>query len=850
MRHALTRRLALALLFLPALSGALHCADEADQPLDAPVSVPAAPVRLVTDTSGVTHVYARSDADAFYGAGYAMARDRLFQMEVNRRRAQGRMAELFGQKRKKDDIGARSFHFSRLGEQDYERLRRERPGDADLLDAWARGINARIDEIRSGAAPRPYGLGPGEYDFVPEPWRPSDGAAIGKLLAFGLSTSFESELLATAVYKLAPDFAARVPILQPAYDEYVMAPGKTADPATVSPPKIPQGAPQPGGPGPSFSSFSGLFGQHATSNNWAITGARSANGKPLLAGDPHQALTSPARLWPIHISSAEGGGSLDVAGFAFAGTPGVQLGHNARVGWTATTNFADAMDMWDVTRTDDDSAILLGDKTVPLVRRTETIRVRREGGRVGENDEETIVVEEAPGYGVLLPGDILPVPPALLIGGDAILFQWTGFAPTVEFSAYLAMDRARDVGEYEAAVNLIEVGAQNFVAADAAHVLHHVHARIPDRGKPSDHPMPWRILPGSDGRTLWTDKNLRPDQFPHIADPPTGYVATGNTDPWGFTADGNVENDPFYYGAFFATGFRPYRIRNAIEERFAAKGKLDRGDMEEIQRDVVSPMAETLVPRLASAVEQIGKIPELDAYKTRDDLKALAGKLAAWDRRFSLDSGEALLFLGLEWFAAKRLFSGDASLLFGPIAEESPPFFLGMLRNTIERRYAGADALLPPGGQDALLLASLADSAAWLAEVFGSADPSAYSLGKLHAAEFPSAYGNKLDIGRFPIPGGPDTINVSPAPFFKDGKPLPAFACTEMALYRMAISFGDDNTPEATFDLAMGSSEDPSSPYFLNLQPDWASALHRPFLFRKAAVEAARAAEVTLPPAR
>ena len=130
---------------------------------------PTADVSLVTDDMGITHVVAQNDADAFYGAGYAMARDRLLQMEFFRRRALGRTAELVGPHALIGDIGARAFNFKRLGEQDDARVRSERPADALLVDAWVARVNAPIAEVSSGVAPRPYGMRSTELDFVPAP---------------------------------------------------------------------------------------------------------------------------------------------------------------------------------------------------------------------------------------------------------------------------------------------------------------------------------------------------------------------------------------------------------------------------------------------------------------------------------------------------------------------------------------------------------------------------------------------------------------------------------------------------------------------------------------------------------
>lgn len=165
----------------------------------------------------------------------------------------------------------------------------------------------------------------------------------------------------------------------------------------------------------------------------------------------------------------------------------------------------------------------------------------------------------------------------------------------------------------------------------------------------------------------------------------------------------------------------------------------------------------------------------------------------------------------------------------------------------LEGRFAAAETLLPAGGRSALLLAALDDARLWLEATFGSADPSAYSLAKLHAAEFPSAFGQRLEVGRFAVGGSVDTVNVAPAPFFDGkGEPLERFASTEMALYRMAVQFADDGVPEATFDLGLGSHEDPDSPFFSNLQDDWVEAKHRPLLFRPGEVAAATVDEQVL----
>jgi penicillin amidase len=496
---------------------------------------------------------------------------------------------------------------------------------------------------------------------------------------------------------------------------------------------------------------------------------------------------------------------LDVIGFAFVGTPVVELGHNARVAWTATTNYADAMDLWDVETDDARTQVLLGDGAHAIAVRKETIKVK------GAEDVE-IGVEEVPGYGVLLPDAILPLPRSLLADGDGILFNWTGFRATRELSAYLAMDRARNVDELDRAVDLIDVGAQNFVAADAQNVTYRAHAAVPDRG--TGHPMPWRILPGKDAASLWKRPDLPLERFPHRRDFPRGVFGTANNDPFGFTADGDVENDPFYYGAFYANGSRAYRIEQALEE-LVQKGKITRAEMQTMQDDTRSPFADALVPDLVAA----GKT------SSREDVKRLAADMEAWDRRFEKDRMEPLAFTAAMWFAVKRVFSPLLpEALYGAIAQRSPPFFLGQLRSALADRFEGAADLFP-GGKQATLLGAMEDAASWL----GASGAKRY--GDVHTATFGNEHGGELSRPPIAIDGANDTIKCSEAPF-------PKMNAQRVSLYRMVAGFGADGVPEATLNFARGASEDPSSPHFGDQEARWIEGQHVALPFRDAEVAA------------
>lgn len=828
MRSSILLRSFLPCFTLAAL--AIGCGAEEIDPAG-PQAYPRADVELVKDDLGITHVLAQSDADAFFGEGYSMARDRLFEMELNRRQAYGTRAELLGEGSLRGDVASRTMNFAKLGAEDAAAIAKERPEDYALVEAWVAGVNARIDEIERGAAPVPYGLRASELGVAPARWTPADTFAIAKVLAFGLSSTLDYEILATAILRVAPDAAADVPLMRPAFDTAILKDEETA--------------PAPAPPGPSIDSldpaplpdipfsFQRLF-PPSGSNNWAVDAAHSANGRPLLAGDPHQALTSPSRLWPTHLR----GGDLDVIGFAFVGTPGVQLGHNAHLGWTATTNYADVMDLWDVQAGGTFESVKLGGEAHPIVTRSETISVK--GG-----DPVTIEIHEVPGYGVILPEEILPVPLPFLANGQ-ILFNWIGFASTREASSYFAIDRATDVDEFDQAADLLDVGAVNFVAADAQDITYHVHTHVPDRGDPSSRPMPWHLVAGDDPENFWTRGYLPDSMLPQLRSPAKGYISSANNDPFGFTFDGTPENDPFYYGGVYATAFRAHRIRELIDAKLAGGGKMTHADMEEIQRDTRQPMVDTLVPRLTAAIQAIGTDPKLAEYEGRADLVALADQLAAWDGRYTEDSAEAVVFFAFQWFAARRVLSGVFTpVLFDAIASESPPYFIGQLRNVMEGRVPDQAKLLPDGPSP-VLLGALDDAAQWHKARFGDAKK-AVVWGDVHAAELSAAL-EDLAMPRIRRPGAIDTINVSDCSFFGgDGADQAEFVSHDGSVYRMVLSFDAEGRPHATIDFSQGTSGEPGDAHFDDQNALWASAQHVDLPFFQPDIDARAAERLTLP---
>ncbi|HEY8377339.1 MAG TPA: penicillin acylase family protein, partial [Nannocystis sp.] len=414
-----------------------------------------APVEIRIDRRGIPHIYGENDLDVFFAAGYQVATDRLFQMDLMRRRAYGRGAEVVGPSKLDEDRISRLFNFAHWGKLDAERLKTESPADYELFVAWTAGVNRRIDEVLAGKAPLPYGFGPAELNYMPEKWEVADALVIGKMVSFGNSNVLEYELLATIVTNFYPDVLEVVQLPRPGWATYTVPPedrpSTSAAPAPTSPGTVTGAVDETSGkvqkdmsertsePPPRLASelrrlhraLSGFRVQG--SNNWAVDGRFTANGRPMIANDPHQPLQIPSVMYALHMNSADAGGNLDVAGFGFAGVPGVQLGHNRKIHWAATTGFADCMDIYEVALSPDEKTISIGGKDVPVVWREETIAVA--GGTT-----ETLRVGDVAGYGVLaIEG--LPIDPAFVVKqtGRKLLINWTGFKATNEARAFLGM---------------------------------------------------------------------------------------------------------------------------------------------------------------------------------------------------------------------------------------------------------------------------------------------------------------------------------------------------------------------------------------------------------------------------
>jgi penicillin amidase len=800
---------------------------------------PSDEIEVLRDTMGIPHVYAANDADAYYGSGYMQAFDRLFQMDLARRRALGTRAEIFGPDAVSDDIQVRTIGIGRWAEQSRRRELVEHPELYTLHLAWVAGVNRRIEEVRNGAAPLPPEFT--ELGYEPTPWTVGDAFAVGGLTLFGNADQIAYDGLATVVRDFLPDLEARLPLLAPARQTFTLPPEER--PSMRSSPIVfdrPVARPEmPADLGQRLQSFLQTWRRlpMGASNNWAVAGVHTENGRPLIAGDPHQALRSPSLMWAHHMNSADRGGSLDTIGFNFVGTPSVQLGHNAHIAWTATTTYPDYIDMWAVKATND--TIDYGGETLPIVFREESIAVR------GEAEPRIVHVEEIPSIpGVLMPRDFFPLP---IAGSGRVLVRWVGFSAVESARSFHEIDVAQTLDAFDAAVDLNEIGAFNFVAADRSGITYRSSPRVPIRSEVTADRRPYTVLDGDDPSTLWTGEMLPLDRLPRSRGGERGWLATANNEPFGFLDDGTPIGDPYYFGVFFDPGTRAARIESELE-RLVARGDVGVDDMIALQDDTYTPFAEDFVPPLLEAWDGRAEDESLADFRDRADLDALVEGLRAWDRKMERTASDPVVFNAFMFFLARAVLSDDLGIVFGPILGDSPTFVMKLLSIVANDASAIGDSFFQEG-RALLYVRALDETAAYLTAQFGGTEAERYRWADVHGTYFSSIHGPRLDGGFFATDGSLGTVNVSDTGFFDgDGNPRERLDSGGGAIFRIAVEFGEDGRPDAQVTIPRGVSGDPESPFWDNLHEDWIEGRAQRLHFDRADVEANLAERTMLAP--
>jgi penicillin G amidase len=503
-----------------------------------------APIEIARDRFGVPRVTARSPVDLCFGHGFCHGQDRLWQLELYRRFAAGRVSEFAGGEALETDVLMRTLGLRRTAESEVARI-----GDRarDYLTAYGLGVGAAVASAR--ALPLELQL----LGLEPEPWTPVDSLSVGKIVALGFSTNMETELFrAELVRKIGVERTER---LEPAYPE--------GNPLVVGGQWSGEGlalAEQLG----RVREALGLGLQSAASNNWAVSGERSVTGRPLLASDPHITTSMPDVWYQIELSAP----GHELWGGSMPTFPGIVIGQTPNVAWGFTNAMADVQDLF-VERIADGQYEFEGSLR-PLTTYREEIRVR------GRGEPHALEVQETH-HGPIVTG------PIGAEGDEPLALAWTGLREP--FFTSLGIDVGGMQSGEEAVERFAEysVPVMNMVWADAGgNIGYKLVGKLPRRrGETPDLPKP-----GWTGEHEW-DGYVPYDEHPAVVDPPGGTIVTANNRV--------VPDDyPHHITSEYLDGYRAARIEELLAER--ERHSLD--DFGRIQNDLYSIPGEETARRL------------------------------------------------------------------------------------------------------------------------------------------------------------------------------------------------------------------------------------------------------------
>jgi penicillin amidase len=762
----------------------------------------AAPAQILVDRWGVPHIYAGSEDDVFFVQGFNAARDRLFQIDLWRRRGLGKLASIFGANFVEQDRAARLFLYRGDMQKEWQAYGRNAQRIATRFVA---GINAFIDLVGNDPTKLPFEFR--YFAYAPEKWQPED---VVRIRSHGLTRNLDSEF-SRAMFACRDDLKS---------DEIRSA---------LSPPwvtRIPEGL-DPCIPPEAMRVFylatqgvhvSGRDGKRAAhdgrtpvaaadgmarmegSNAWVIAPAKSTTGRPILASDPHRSQSAPSLRYIVHLNAP----GLNVIGGGEPALPGVSIGHNGTIAFGLTVFAIDQEDLY-VYETH-------------AARPTE-YRYRGQWEKM-RSLTESVAVRGQPAQSVeLLFTRHGPVTYIDRNRNRAYAVRSGWFEPgTAPYFGSIDYMYAKNFAEFKRAMSNWGAPAENQVYADARGNIGWVAGGLAPKRPNWDGLLP---VPG-DGRYEWAGF-WSGDELPSILNPQQGWFASANE-----------QNLPPAYpyrerklGFEWSPGSRYQRVSDVLSKL----PKVSVEDSMRLQNDVFSAPAGRLQVLLRP----------LRASDPRT--QAAIKLLTEWNLLVSADSPAAALFelwwsryLGATFRDA--VLSVSAAALIRSVDEEQ-------LLNALEKPETrfGKDAIEKRNGvlERSLLLA-------WtdMQELAG-ADAAQWRWARLHHAFFGHPLANaadaatqaRLNVGPMPKQGGSDTVNVSafdPNNFRQYAGPS----------FRMVVDVGAWDNSRAVN--APGQSGDPASPHYRDLVPMWLAGEYFPLLYSRARIETSLARRINLAP--
>ena len=775
-------------------------------------------VDIYRDQMGVPHIYATTSHDLFFAQGFVHAQDRFWQMDFWRHVGSGRVSEMFASEVETDAF-LRTLGWRVTAEQEWEQLSPELKSN---LTAYTDGVNAYLQDHEATALSLEYSiLGLLNAGYKIEPWTPVNSLTWGKAMAWDLRGNMGAEIERAALLKtLTPK---QVEALFPPYpqDQPVIVNkignGNSANaPAQSIASDIPEETLAALQHNTSLLDVAlGPVGDGIGSNSWAVSGSRTTTGLPLLANDPHLSIQMPSIWYQAHLECKPINEECpyNVAGFTFAGVPGVIIGHNNRIAWGFTNVGPDVMDLYiERVNPNNPNQYEVNGEWVDFETRKEiinvaggdpveiTVRLTRHGPVISEtygplknentnDDPEFVPFKER--VGIELPEQYV------------ISLKWTALSPSTPFEAVWGFNKAQNWEEFREAAKHFHVPAQNLLYADVeGNIGYQMPGDIPIRAN-GDGTFP---VPGWTDEFEWTGF-IPFEELPFTYNPPEGYIVTANNQV-------PPRDYPYLITQDWTYGFRAQRILDMIEN---APGKIDMTYMQSMQGDSFDANGPVFIPLLT----------QLNfASATGNEVAALE-LLKNWDYQARANSPAAAVFEAFWRHLLQNTCNDDLPELYWPgggsrysefmsnLGEDSAWWDDKTTTDVVETR-------------EEIIRKSFMSAVAELEDLLGN-DTAKWTWGELHTATFRNATLGESGIppieglfnrGPFPTSGGSSIVNATA------WDAVEGYTVTDVPSMRMIVDLSNLNNSVTVH--TTGQSGHAYHPNYYDMSEMWADVGYYP----------------------
>ena len=672
-------------------------------------------VKVSWDSSGVIHIDGDDETDVIFASGYVSAQERLWQMELMRRLAKGKLSEIFGAETVEIDKLSLMLGLDSLSYRNYENISEE---SRRWLDAYAEGINAYLDRIGDDL-PIEFIL----MNFKPEKWSPQDCMLQNRLMAWFLNFNWKADVLYGTLASHLPQEKFRE--IWPGWSEYPHIMTGTASGRLIGHYNQIQ---------ETLHQILGVNSLYAGSNSWVIAPKMSQSGSAMLANDPHLQIQFPSLWLEMRLTTSE----FEVSGFSLPGSPGIIIGKNKYFAWGLTNGMIDDCDYF-IEKVDTARGIYWRDgEQHQLGVQTVFIKIKDKS----INQFKVYSTSHGPLINQVFPD----LKPEVLLS-----LKWTGWENSDELLTLIQLAKGENWTDFQEALKHFVVPAQNFIYADIfGNIGYQLGGRVPIRTYQD------AILPqkGDDSKNRWSGW-VPFDRMPSQLNPDRGFIVTAN--------HRIIDDSRYYYSELWEPPYRAVRI----EELISDASRLSIQDMMRIQSDGVNLLARETLPVM---LREISKGEFNDTY-----LNDLQISLKNWDYDMDVESISASFFEVWTYHLIKNIFEDEMEPELFKLFTNLPNFYIRIYAQVMsnEKSLWFDDIRTEQSeNREALVKRSYTEAIETL-KLLGGEALEDWRWGEIHQLKLSHVLGQVsvtdrvFNRGPYPVPGNLVTVNVATYGFSK-----------------------------------------------------------------------------------